>query len=311
MNAAQNEIRELRRSYQNANARAWALQAQCATLEARLGFANNARRAPAPVQGIEYNQHTLKARIRGVYAELTMANDELRSDIGTLRDLQNDPEFLGICHEGTVAGSAFEAIGRVHERLKSSAGVVECGICFDTIIPETAMLGKNCHHLFCIACVESNMEAPNADGVGNMRCPYRCAGIFCNRDHWALFQTSKSEVESEGAIAEVAAAVLETPDDKFRTMVDAGELVIVTFTGQDGVQWEEVVDGPRATRNKRQIDDDPTLHAPRLFKFKESLKKLAVPFKFAKLGDKEAWDALAKECGRNVAWVRRVVPPQA
>ena len=310
MDALRSEISELRRSYQNANARAWAMQAQCATLEARLAFGRNGPNAPAPVLGIEYNEHTVKARLRGVYAELTMTNDELRSDMGALRELQSDPEFLGLCQEGTTAGSAFDAIGRVHDRLKSSAGVVECDICLETITPETVMLGKNCHHLFCLRCVESNMEAPTGDGVGNMRCPYRCAGIFCNHDHWALFQSAKAEVESEGDAVDVAAAVLESPDEKFQAMIDRGELVLVSFTGPGGIQWEEVQDGPRATASKRKLDEDPTAHKHKLFPSKNLLKRLTVPFKFAQLGGGskgiEALDELAKECGKEKGWVRRV-----
>jgi len=301
MDALRTENTELRRNFQSANARAWALQAQSATVEARLAVARNSSQAPAPIQGIEYNQHTVKARLRGVYAELTVANDVLRSDLGTLRDLQNDPDFLGICQEGTPSGAAFDAIGRVHERLKPSAGLIECGICYETITAETAMLGKNCHHLFCLVCVERNMEAPNADGVGNMRCPYRCAGTFCNRDHWTLFQQAKAEVQSEGDISDVAAAVLDSPDDKFQSLLDAGVLVVVPFLDPSGGRWEEVKDGPQA--NKRRRGEDRVMN---LYKSKDVIKRMTSPFKFAKSEGADAWDALARESGCEKGWVRRV-----
>ena len=308
----QNQVDDLQRSYNSANARAWALQAHAATLEARLNFGSNVRNVPAPI-GIEYSAHTVKARLRGVIAELTVSNDGLKSDMGALRDLQCDPEFLGLCHEGTTAGSAFDAMGRIRESIKSSTGVVECAMCYEPIDTFTVMLGKNCHHLFCITCVESNMEFDNRDGVGNMKCPFRCNGTFSDREHMSLFKTAKDEVESEGNSLDVAAAVFESPDDNFNSMIETGVLVLDPFVGPAGIQWEEVKDGPRATTSKRKLGEDPTAHAPKLFLSKSIIKRLSEPFKFAQLGGGsksiEALDELAKECGRDKGWVRRVAAP--
>lgn len=310
MEALRTQLTEARRSFNNANARAWALQAQAATLETRLALANTNSRAPAPIQGIEYNLHTLKARLRGVYAELSIADADLRSDLSILRELQADAEFLGIANEGTPAGAAFDAIGRVHDRLKSSAGIVECAICYEPITTENVMIGKNCHHLFCASCVESNMEAVTDDGVGNMRCPLRCAGVFCNREHWANFQQAKQEVSTEGDVADVVLAVVETADEKFNGMVERRELVLVGFDGPGGSRWEEVIDGPRATSNKRKLEEDPTAHKKKLFLSRQTLKKVSQPFTFSQANggnnQVEAWKETFEACGRDRAWVRRV-----
>ena len=309
----QNRLTDLLRSYNSANAHRWALQAQVATLEARLNFGSNVRNVPAPTQGIEYNAHTVKARLRGVIAELTVSNDELKSDMGVLRDFQGDPEFLALCQEGTTAGSAFDAMGRIREIIKSSTGVVECGMCYEPIDTSNVMLGKNCHHLFCIPCVESNMEFANRDGVGVMKCGFRCTGIFSDRAHMTLFKTAKEEVESEGSSLDVAAAVVESPDDKFNSMIETGVLVLDPFVGPGDIQWEEVKDGPRATTSKRKLGEDPTAHAPKLFLSRDILKTLSEPFKFANLGggssNIQSTDELAQECGRDKGWVRRVAAP--
>jgi len=311
MDALRNENAELRTSFLTANRRAFALQAQAATLEARLAFVQNNRRAPVPITGVEYNIHTIKGRLRGVKAELTIKDDELRSDLGTLRELQGDADFLGLCQEGTTIGAAFDSIGRVHERFKSCTGVTECGICYEPITGDTVMLGKNCHHLFCAGCVESYMESPTAEGVGNMRCPFRCAGTFSDRAHWTLFQQAKAEVESEGDSVQIAADVLETPDEKFQSMIEKGGLLVVPFTGPDGAAWEEVKEGPRMTNRKRALDEDPTLVKGTLFLFKDLLKKITMPFGWAQLGggakQVASSDELAKESGCAKGWVRRVV----
>lgn len=200
MDALRNEKSKLRTSIVKANSRLFALQADAATLEARLAFIKSNRDTPSPITGLlEYNVHTIKGRLLGVKAAMTVKDEELSSALGTLRELQGDSDFLETCQEGTTSGAAFDAIGRIYEKMKPRIGIAECGVCYEQITGDNVMLGKNCHHLFCAGCVEIYMESPTAEGIGNMRCPSRCAGIFSDRAHWALFQKAKEEVESEAS----------------------------------------------------------------------------------------------------------------
>jgi hypothetical protein len=314
MQALRNELIEANRKYTNISRALGASRNECATLEARLALAQN-NRAPAPVIGIEYNVHTVKARLRGVVAELTVKDESLKTDLAALGELKNDTAFVDMCEPDNAAGEAYAAIDRVCNRLKPLAGVVECGICYEPITAATAMVGKTCHHIFCQGCVESNMAAPTQEGVGNMRCPFRCAGMFSNNEHWTLFQEAKAALESEGDSTQIAEEVLESPEDRLQSLVSAGVLLLIPFNGPDGSSWEEVKDGPLAGKRKRD-DDGSNENHPKIWTLQDKvLKKLPVPFKFAQLGggkkSVQAWDALAKESGCAKGWVRRVPAGQA